>query len=137
MLLPYLKCPDCGRICRQAVDVANAAWAWPLTLGVFVLIVHVAREYLSYAAREVYLVFITVLIPPLVIGMRRGLVLIPVEEEHLEKRLVRKWVIPLGGMVALLLMFGLYTGSWSNMFIGLIVGLFVWAMFLVLSRRGT
>jgi DNA-directed RNA polymerase subunit RPC12/RpoP len=135
LLLPDLKCPNCGQISRQKIDVFSAAWVWPLTLGLFTAFTYVLRSFLYREAPILYILIVIMLFAPFFIGLRRGLKLVSVEKIHMRKSRSIKWVIPLGGIILYSLFWGYYTHDWLNVVLGFSTGMIVWAFFYYLSRR--
>jgi hypothetical protein len=129
LLTPYLKCPECGQVCRQKINFRRALWIWPLTICFFVAVVYLLRMFLYSEARILYIIAVIVAFFPVFIGYRLGLKLVRVEKPDVRQRKSYKWFIPAGGLVLFSLLFGYYTRDWINVAIGIIVGLIVWAFF--------
>jgi DNA-directed RNA polymerase subunit RPC12/RpoP len=130
LLAPYLKCPNCGQVCRQKIVVISALWIWPLTLCFYIAVVYTLRTFLNYKELPIlYILVAIVSLFPLFIGYRRGFKLIRVEEDGARQSKSQKWLIPAAGLTLFFLLFGYYTHDWVNVVIGVIINLIVWAVF--------
>ncbi len=89
----------------------------------------VFRE-LYRAAWWLYLLFIFVfLLAPLFLGIRRGLKLIKAENDRKAEN-SRLWKsLPIIGAALFLILFGYYSKDWSNVIIGVLVGVAVYLVY--------
>jgi len=129
LLAPYLKCFNCGQVCRQKIDFMKALWIWPLTICFFVTAIYILRTFLYRAVPILYILVVIVFFYPVFIGYRRGLTLVRVDDNDMRQNKSHKWFIPASGLILFSLLFGYYTRDWVNVVIGIIIGLIVWAFF--------
>jgi len=137
LLTPFLKCRNCGQISRQKIDFPRAVWIWPITVGVFGLLIYAPR-YLTYTGSPVdklfqFIAFLSLF--PFFLSLRSGMKLVVVEDIHAKQNKSTNWFMPLIFILLFSMLFGYYTHDWSNVVIGLIVGILVWAVYFYLSRR--
>ena len=129
LLAPYLKCPECGQVCRQQINFMRAIWIWPLTICFFIAVVYFLRAVLYGETSILYIIAVVATFFPVFIGYRMGLKLVGAEKPEVRQSKSHKWFIPAGGLILLSLLFGYYTRNWSNVVLGIIIGLIFWAFF--------
>jgi len=138
LLAPYLKCPQCGQICRQKIYLLRAIWVWPLTVCFLLAEVYDLRVFLIFlyhGALILYIMAAVMALFPLFIGLRLGKHLVKVETHALTRSRFRKWFMPTAGLILFSLLFAYYTRDWVNVMIGIIIGLVVWAFFYSFGKR--
>ncbi len=134
LLTPFLRCPHCGQVSRQQIDIKRAVWLWPLIICFFVAVVYCLRMFLPRDARLLSLLVVVVSLLPVFIGYRFGLRLVSVDKSEARRSRARHWLAPTGGIVLCSLSFGYLTGDWANVVVGVFLGLVVWAFFYHRSR---
>ena len=136
LLLADLKCLNCGQVSRQKIDALSAAWAWPLTIGVFTAVIYqIRRSFLYRESPLLYFLIVFMMLAFFFIGLRRGLKLVPAEKNKISQSIFRKWVIPSIVITLYSLAFGYYTHDWLNVVMGISIGLIVWISFYYLAIR--
>jgi hypothetical protein len=135
LLLPYLKCQNCGQLSQQKIDVLSAAWVWPLSIGLFMAAVYALRNFLNGESHFLYLLIVVMLLAPLFIGLRKGLKLVPVNNNQKSQSMLNKWVIPLICITLCALIFGYYTQDLLNVVMGFSIGLIAWLLFYYRSGK--
>ena len=131
LLAPYLKCPECGQVCRQKIDFIRAIWIWPLTICFFIAVIYfldafLYNEVLLYSVTVVlYIVTVVVALFFVFVGFRMGLKLIRVENPNTRQNKFHKWFIPAGCFILFSLLFGYYTHDWFGVAIGIIIAFIV------------
>ena len=135
LLAPYLKCANCGQISRAKINYFSAIWIWPLTISAFAGIIYLLRSYLYCELPILYILIVCMLFFPFFIALRHGFTLIPIEEKQKEQGIINKWLIPVSVIAIFMLLFGYYTQDWLNVFVGIIIGFGVWAIFYYFSAN--
>jgi len=131
---PDLKCQNCGQICRPRTDVSSALIAWPITAVYIGLLFYALRtgvfKELYRAVWWLYVLFIILfLLAPLFLSIRRGFKLIKAQNDRkAEKSRLRK-SLPIIGTALFLALFGYYSKDWSNVIIGVVVGVAVYFVY--------
>ena len=134
-LRPHLKCPVCGQVCRQKIDITRAVWVWPLTVCFFVAVIYFLRAFLYDESHTLYMLAAVITLVPAFIGYRFGLKLVKVEKRTISERKSHKWIIPVAIFIMFSILFGYYTGDWINVALGISVGVIVWAFLFRFLRR--
>lgn len=129
LLSPGLKCSQCGSISRPTINVSCAIWIWPLAAALLVGSIHVLRKFIYHKAPAIYLLLVILLLGPFFIVLRKGWILVNIDEVQAQQSAVHKWIIPTCGLLITSFLLGYYTHDWLNVAIGLTVGLIVWALF--------
>jgi hypothetical protein len=134
LLAPFLTCPHCGQVCRQGIDPLRAIWLWPLTLCFFISAIYVFQG-LYREATVLYITLIIASLFPVIIGIRRGMKLIKVEDCTIKRSRSMKWFLPLVVIAMFSLLWRYYFDDCLNIIIGILVGLIVWAFFYYFSKK--
>jgi hypothetical protein len=130
LLLPHLKCFYCGHISQQKVDVLNAIWVWPLTLGLFAGVIYALQNITFRESPILYILIVGISLSLFFIGFRKGLKLVSVGKKHAQPKAASIWFMPAFGIASCLLFWGYYTQDWFHVAlgigIGLLIGIFVY-----------
>ena len=132
---PDLKCPKCGNISRQKINVSCAIWIWPLAAAFLIGSIQVLRKFIDPIAPAISILLTILLFVPFFIALRKGKILVNIDEIPVQQSGTHKWIMPMCGILISAFLFGYYTRNWLNVAIGLTVGLIVWALFYHSSKR--
>jgi hypothetical protein len=130
---PDLKCPHCGQISRSRIDITSALIAWPITvLYVGSMLYAVRTEFFREFRRELFLYIPFVwlfILAPLFVGLRRGFKIIKVPTEKQSEKINLKKGLYIVATALFIGLFGYYSKDWFNVFIGLVIGIIVYAVY--------
>ena len=135
LLVPYLKCPNCGQIFRSKIEIFTAVWVWPLTLILFAVWIHTLRIFFDHKLTILYILIVMISFIPFFGGFSRGFKLVKVEKEKGGTNSLHKWILPLAALILFSFLLGYYTHNWHNIFIGNFVGFIVWGFYYYFSNR--
>ncbi len=130
---PDLKCQQCGQICRSRIDITSALIAWPVTvLYVGSMLYAVRTEFFREFRRELFLYIPFVwlfILAPLFVGLKRGFKIIKVQDANASKKSTILKGLIIGITAVFLILFGYYSKDWSNIIIGVVVGIVVYLFY--------
>lgn len=131
LLSPDLKCPKCGNVSRQTIDVSRAAWIWPLAAGLFAGFIYVLRRFIYHESPGIFVLLVISLFGPFFIALRMGRKLVNIDGILVQQSEAHKWIIPMCAMLITVFLLAYYTHDWLNVVIGLIV----WACYYYFSKK--
>lgn len=128
---PDLKCQQCGHICRSKIDVSSALIAWPITaLYTSAMFYTLQTEFFREFRKDfllLYILFVWLFIlAPFFLGLRRGFKLIKVQNESISNKSTIIKNLTAVITAVFLILFGYYSKDWSNVIIGVVVGIVVY-----------
>ncbi len=135
LLSPDLKCPKCGNVCRQKINVYCVIWLWPLAAAYLVGSSYVLRKFIDPIAPAISILLFILLLVPFFVVLRKGSILVNIDEIMVQQSGARKWLMPMCCILIIALLLGYCTHNWLNAVIGLTVGLIVWSLFYYSSRK--
>jgi hypothetical protein len=100
----------------------------------FAVLIYNIRLIIDSKTSVLYIFAIILSLFPVFIGYRSGFRLVRVEEYSTRDNSAYKWVLPVGVLIVFSIVFGYYSHGWTNISIGITVGLIVWIIFYRLTR---
>lgn len=133
---PDLKCQNCGQLCRMRI---NHRIFWPFIVaysGGFWIILEYAQPFRHVHGAGEWLYFllfcVVIMIPFFIVIQRGGVTLVALRKGEQDEQEKYNWV-PLVAFVIFALLFGFYTGEWSNILFAIAVNFVVGLVFYFLT----
>lgn len=131
---PDFKCQHCGQTCRSRIDFTSALIAWPITaLYTSAMLYAVQTEFFREFRKDFLLLYIPFvwlfILAPFFLGLRRGLKLIKAQNESVSKKSTILKGLTVVITTAVLILFGYYSKDWSNVIIGVVVGIVIYLFY--------